>query len=88
MSDILSEIYQPIVAHNISKGREIMKKNYGVVISLLFLFLFGCSSQDNKSNNHSTDDARLEPVEQAYDGCDKLLGSDHCSFKLPEKISK
>lgn len=35
MSDILSEIYQPIVAHNISKGREIMKKNYGVVISLL-----------------------------------------------------
>lgn len=88
MSDILSEIYQPIVAHNISKGREIMKKNYGVVISLLFLFLFGCSSQDNKSNNHSTDDARLEPVEQAYDGCNKLLGSDHGSFKLPEKISK
>lgn len=88
MSDILSEIYQPIVAHNISKGREIMKKKYGVVISLLFLFLFGCSSQDNKSNNHSTDDARLEPVEQAYDGCDKLLGSDHGSFKLPEKISK
>lgn len=27
-------------------------------------------------------------MEQAYDGCDKLLGSDHCSFKLPEKISK
>ena len=52
------------------------------------LMLTGCSSQDNKSNNHSTDDARLEPVEQAYDGCDKLLGSDHGSFKLPEKISK
>ena len=52
------------------------------------LMLTGCSSQDNKSNNHSTDDARLEPVEQAYDGCNKLLGSDHGSFKLPEKISK
>ena len=52
------------------------------------LMLTGCSSQDNKSNNHSTDDARLEPVEQAYDDCDKLLGSDHGSFKLPEKISK
>ena len=37
--------------------------------------LTGCSSQDNKSNNHSTDDARLEPVEQAYDGCDKLLAA-------------
>ena len=58
------------------------------LLYLLFLFLFGCSSQDNKSNNHSTDDARLEPVEQAYDGCDKLLGSDHGSFKLPKKISK
>ena len=52
------------------------------------LMLTGCSSQDNKSNNHSTDDARLEPAEQAYDGCDKLLGSDHGSFKMPEKISK
>lgn len=52
------------------------------------LMMTGCSSQDNKSNNHSTDDARLEPVEQAYDCCDKLLGSDHSSFKLPEKISK
>lgn len=36
MSDILSEIYQPIVAHNISKGREIMKK----IMALLYLCFF------------------------------------------------
>lgn len=64
---------------------EILKS---VIILTAAIALTGCSAQDNNANKHSTDSAKLVAVDNAYQGCDELLGSDHGSFKLPEKISK
>ena len=64
-------------------------KNLKLLAAAVAVFLLSsCSIQDNKANNHSTDNAKLAPVEQAYNGCDELLDSDHGSFKLPKKINK
>lgn len=64
---------------------EILKR---VVILTAAMALTGCSAQDNNANKHSTDSANLVAVDKAYQGCNELLGSDHGSFRLPEKISK